>query len=348
MTRDPDKRRRLAAANFGRLALLAGGCVAALVLAEVIVRALSVAPEVVVVAQGRYRVSANPSIGYEPIPGLMYDGEPLTNYDYRSEETNSLGYRDRERQLARAPGVLRVVVLGDSVAMGLWIDKREDTFPAKLETYLNRQGRPAEVLNFGVVGYNTLQEVATLEERGLAFGPDVVLVEYCLNDRQRDDGNMLGRLVAAEKGERSLSAARLSRFMAWSALYRFFRFRVMAGFAGTYRDTLEVESQRLQHDTVTEALATLGSLARAHRFKVLLVVFPDFSDLHQYRFGEEHQTLRLLSASEGFTHLDLLRPMRQCEARGMGQSVALDRYHPTAYGNDCAARAMAAAVASMK
>ena len=45
----------------------------------------------------------------------------------------------------------------------------------KCTTYL-------EVLNFGVPGYDTLQEVSLLEIRGLEYHPDLVVVGYCLND----------------------------------------------------------------------------------------------------------------------------------------------------------------------
>ena len=38
------------------------------------------------------------------------------------------------------------------------------------------------MLNLGVGGYDTLNEVAVLEETGLAFSPDLVVLAYCIND----------------------------------------------------------------------------------------------------------------------------------------------------------------------
>jgi lysophospholipase L1-like esterase len=331
----------------GRAGLLLGGVLVALWAGELIVRALGLAPDVVMVAHGRYRVSSDPEIGYEPIPGLKYEGRDLALYDYRSAETNSLGYRDREHGIERAAGARRVVVVGDSLAVGLWIDRIDDIFPMKLEAYLGQLGHRAEVMNFGVVGYNTLQEVATLRVKGLAYEPDVVVVEYCLNDRHRDDGNLLGTLLAVEKDTAGLNTVRVSRSLAWSSLYRFVRFRVLSRFGGTYRDTLERAADRLAGDSVEEALQKLGSLASRGPFKVVLAVFPDFTDLVHYRFTSEHARLRKASEREGFIHLDLLPAMRECASRDPARAVAIDRYHPSVYGHDCAARAMAAVIAGL-
>jgi lysophospholipase L1-like esterase len=59
----------------------------------------------------------------------------------------------------------------------------EFTYPHQLQNILNDQAEPGyEVLNFGVGGYDTLQEVALLENRGLIYKPDLVIIGYCLND----------------------------------------------------------------------------------------------------------------------------------------------------------------------
>ena len=297
---------------------------------------------------GRYRVSSDRLIGYEPIPGLRFDGPDLKTYDYRTSETNSLGYRDREHALSKPSGVTRIVVLGDSLAMGLWVPKIEDIFPAKLEARLNQRGLRTEVLNFGVVGYNTLQEVATLADRGLRFEPDMVLVQYCLNDRERSDGDLLQGLMNAEKKQKAISSARLSRSLVWSAFYRFMRYRALSGFQEDYRKVAEDKAARLREDTVDEAFESLGDLSRIHGFQVLLTLFPNFSNLADYRFLAEHTKMRRVAETQGFAFLDLLQPMRECARDGKGRPVSFDVYHPTEYGHTCAARAMSAAILDVR
>ncbi|MBM4085040.1 MAG: SGNH/GDSL hydrolase family protein, partial [Planctomycetes bacterium] len=43
-------------------------------------------------------------------------------------------------------------------------------------------GRTFEVLNFGIDGYGTLQEARLLETHARQFAPDLILLQYCLND----------------------------------------------------------------------------------------------------------------------------------------------------------------------
>jgi lysophospholipase L1-like esterase len=47
---------------------------------------------------------------------------------------------------------------------------------------MRTEGRHFEVLNLGVGGYDTLNEIAFLEKTGLAFDPDLVIVAFCIND----------------------------------------------------------------------------------------------------------------------------------------------------------------------
>jgi lysophospholipase L1-like esterase len=96
---------------------------------------------------------------------------------------NSQGLRDEEITVARPPETARILVLGDSVAFGPGV-RAEETFPEQLEDMLNNMGggRRYEVINAGVIGYNTVQERARLEQVGLHFDPHVVILTFVVND----------------------------------------------------------------------------------------------------------------------------------------------------------------------
>ena len=99
-------------------------------------------------------------------------------------ETSSSGFRDRERALAKPPGVLRIAVLGDSF-MEAYQVALEEALPARLERALS--GRGVEVLNFGVGGYGTAQALRTFDEEVVRYAPDlVVLAFYVGNDVQNN------------------------------------------------------------------------------------------------------------------------------------------------------------------
>ncbi|MBL8174824.1 MAG: SGNH/GDSL hydrolase family protein [Bryobacterales bacterium] len=98
-------------------------------------------------------------------------------------EINAEGMRDKPRARAKPPGALRVAVIGDSFveSMQLPIEK---TFPALMEPSLTQcTGKRSEVLNFGVTGYGTAQELLTYRHKARLFSPDiVVLTVFAGND----------------------------------------------------------------------------------------------------------------------------------------------------------------------
>ncbi len=80
----------------------------------------------------------------------------------------------------RAPGVRRVVVLGDSFTEGQGV-READTFPRRIEHQLRGEGRAVEVINCGQRGRD-FPELAADFERHLAYEPDVLLYAMVLND----------------------------------------------------------------------------------------------------------------------------------------------------------------------
>jgi lysophospholipase L1-like esterase len=97
--------------------------------------------------------------------------------------------RDRERPVERT-GAARLVAIGDSITFGSRVSA-PDRFTEQLEILVGGGlGRAVEVLNLGVGGYDTLQAVATLEDVGLRFAPDLVIVGYCLNDVGENSPNL--------------------------------------------------------------------------------------------------------------------------------------------------------------
>jgi lysophospholipase L1-like esterase len=112
---------------------------------------------------------------YSPVYG--WTPRPSFRYTLAGSETtiNRLGYRGREVPTARTGGRKRIVMLGDSITFGYGVRDGE-TFSAVLEA-LDPQ---LEVVNLGVQGYGTDQELLKLEREGLAYSPDVVVLNVCL------------------------------------------------------------------------------------------------------------------------------------------------------------------------
>ncbi|MFN2599374.1 MAG: SGNH/GDSL hydrolase family protein, partial [Pyrinomonadaceae bacterium] len=92
---------------------------------------------------------------------------------------NSEGLRDREHSKVKAENTIRIAVIGDSFAEAMHVPM-EDTFWAVMERRLQQcerfGGRQVEVINFGVSGYGTAQELITFRQKAWAYSPDIVLL----------------------------------------------------------------------------------------------------------------------------------------------------------------------------
>jgi lysophospholipase L1-like esterase len=305
-----------------------------LLISECLFRFADIAPQIEVMSSQMYRYSDNPQIGWEPIP--------LAERKASKAGINDLGYRDLNHPVAKPPGVLRIIVIGDSIAQGTGIRDDKAIFPRLLEMNLRLKGVSAEVQNFGVPGYNTQQEVETLIARGLAYSPDIVILSYCLNDRSFEAGRMPYGMARNALAKRATDDSQRLQWLTRSALFRYVYFGLIFQHTGA-SDEVERRFGAVFADTVKESFGRLSELSRTHNFKVIVSVFPLFrkkkaEDFEGYSFQSEHTYVRTLSEENDFVHLDLLETFRACAREG---PVATDVYHPNERGHRCAAEALA-------
>jgi hypothetical protein len=96
-------------------------------------------------------------------------------------QVNSHGFRDRDRSYEKPPDTIRIAVLGNSWTEALQVPL-EKTYVAVLEQKLAELGcfapKHVEVLNFGVAGYSTAQELMLLHQEVWKYHPDIVLLAF--------------------------------------------------------------------------------------------------------------------------------------------------------------------------
>jgi len=162
-------KRRLRTA-LGRALLLVGGLLVGLVAAELALRVLGIG-----FPRPYY---PDPYCGTILAPGFkgywLKEGRSYI-------EVNSAGFRDREHAVEKPPRTVRIAVLGDSFVEAPHV-AFEDSLTARLESELQRRapfpGYDVEVLNFGMSGHGTGQELLTLRHHVWRFEPDLVVLAF--------------------------------------------------------------------------------------------------------------------------------------------------------------------------
>jgi hypothetical protein len=107
---------------------------------------------------------------------------------------NSLGLRDREHALPKPPNTFRVAVLGDSYVEALQLPFEQSFCPVleeRLRGCRELAGMNVEVINFGVSGYGTAQELITLRNDVWRYSPDLVLLAVTTNNDISDNSPAL-------------------------------------------------------------------------------------------------------------------------------------------------------------
>jgi hypothetical protein len=116
---------------------------------------------------------------------------------------NSRGFRDAERAYEKPAGIYRIAVLGNSWTEALQVPQSE-TYTASLQSGLDGKAcfeeKRVEVLNFGVAGYSTAQELLLLQKEVWKYHPDLVLLALY---PARDIANNARELNNAVTPERS-------------------------------------------------------------------------------------------------------------------------------------------------
>ena len=122
----------------------------------------------------------DPVLGYSPIPhgeGWSWP-ENKVYVQYNSE-----GFRDTDHSTDKPPDTIRIAVIGDSFTEGRQVPLEETYWRVAQHLLENRAafaGKKIEMINFGVEGYGTVEELLTLRDRVWKYSPDVVLLGVCV------------------------------------------------------------------------------------------------------------------------------------------------------------------------
>lgn len=122
----------------------------------------------------------DPLLGWSLIPNAT--GHNRTPEYNTVEHINSKGFRGPELAYEKAAGTRRVLVLGDSFTEGYAVNN-DELFTTRLAAILKgSRAVSTDVINMGVAGYSTDQELLTFDSQGKRYAPDVTILMFYYND----------------------------------------------------------------------------------------------------------------------------------------------------------------------
>ena len=139
------------------------------------------------------------ALGWNHIPSAS--GRLVTPEFDVEVRINADALRDRDYSMSKRGNTQRILLFGDSFAEG-WGVEIERSVGRALENSLNQRSvvpQPCEVLNFGVAGFGTDQELLLFKQKGRRYDPDVVILLFYGNDLWN---NISRRGIGAERGEK--------------------------------------------------------------------------------------------------------------------------------------------------
>jgi lysophospholipase L1-like esterase len=224
----------------------------------------------------QYWAIYDPDLGYRPNPAFG--------------EFNSDGLRDHP--VGPKGDRFRILFLGDSLLTGG--DTVDETIAGHLRTTLHRDPglEQIDVVNAGIRGYTNYQEILYLKKYGLKFHPDVVGVQFCLNDLfkvlqtfQVEDGRVVPGTYHYSTEAINQSPSLLRRWAMKSYLLVWVRnhipiagkaadLQAMRGFSFDYKLDVRTAWQDKPWEEIERQLAELVDLGHQHHFGTFLTVVP--------------------------------------------------------------------------
>lgn len=301
-------------------------------------------------------------LGWRGVPGasMVHSGP-----EWRVEvKMNGKGFRSKEEEYARASGKKRIVVLGDSYALGYGVSE-EAGFASQLDRIL---GGDVEVVNLGMSGYSTDQELLLLEREGVRYDPDLVIVAVYLNDvydnliRYYNEWYGKPRFVIDRRGELRLTGVPVPRFEGPSSLIVFIRRSCCSlhDLVSVGRDFKRLEWFSLfdrrfaaagRWEVTERLLEEIARVADSHGASMLLVAIPMVEQIdaqagrhpgiaaRDFDLEGPQEHLRRFAAGAGIEMIDLL-PLLRREARSRPLYFRADN-HWNEEGHRIAAEAIA-------
>lgn len=116
----------------------------------------------------------NPSFIFYDLSYNRFRGKAnAQDYDFT---LNSKGFKDREFNQEKAPGIYRILGIGDSFAYG--VVPYQYNYYTRLEEKLNQLEKKVEIINMGIPGLGPKDYLSIFVDEGLELNPEMAIVSF--------------------------------------------------------------------------------------------------------------------------------------------------------------------------
>jgi len=265
------------------------------------------------------KASDYPELIYTSVPGICAN--------------NAHGFRGSDYGYDKKNGVFRIVIIGDSVAVGQGVSY-QDRFAQVLERNLNRltKGKEeiVEVIVLAQTGYSTSQELFLLENEAFKYSPDLIIWSYVLNDPAHP-------VYHNANGEIGLyyfkPAFHVANFVS-RKLFEINERREGANCGTEYEAFLHC----VYWDQVTSNIEKIADISEKNRIPMIFLIHPFFEEngsFDNYSLASLHAKLGAAATAAGLPVVDVLSAYRSHSAQELTQPPknGFDRWHPNKEGH---------------
>ncbi len=252
---------------------------------------------------------------------------------------SSVDNRDFRYAREKPENVFRIAIVGDSFTYGGSLSF-DDNYSKRLERMLNLNNvqKKIEIMNLGVPGYNTKQEIAIVSKAIKKFHVDLIILQVTLNDAELEPYHLSH--AASYKREKLITENKLLQHWKSAAFIAYkIHLSMMAREYKKYHK--ELFSNPKNWSTFENSLDNINSFCKSNNVKFFAFLFPLFSDPfdQRYPFGEEHNKIKEKFNSIAVPFLDLLSEYKDIPPERL-QATPGEDYHPNEIAHRIAAQAI--------
>jgi lysophospholipase L1-like esterase len=271
-------------------------------------------------------------------------GDPSRAKHVAVAKINALGLRGQDFPTEKPANTSRILFVGDSFTFGEGVQDDEpfaSVLQERLRSEVEDGERRYQVINAGVSGYNTKDEVQNLRMKWLDLEPDTVVLVFYLNDAY-DESRFAALITGSAEGElgrelRFESNSRLLQFVA----ARVFRWQVGRRITKIYQAQFFDDPAIGGHDweACMKSLRQASELMRERDIRFAMVIFPELHALDEsHPFKNIYQRVHAYAESLGIPTLNLFPVFEGRSAPELW--VHVTDHHPNAEAHRIAADAI--------